>query len=156
MPLIGTTSFHLIKSPKILQHSSPNEDAANTVNYLSRIQLQEMLKHTDLIKPLVHCQERQGLYMIFYIIIQLNRHSSTEPRVYLGIPFTCVTVNLDQCPPPPHTHTHTSYGGLRGQKFLILITLDRQKRHFWEKNYIKNYFYLLKSTKSIKTTSQKC
>ena len=38
-------------------------------------------------------------------------------------------------------------------KFLILITLDCWKRHFWEKNYIGNYFHLLKSTK---TTSQKC
>ena len=44
----------------------------------------------------------------------------------------------------------------RAQKLLILITLDRCKRHFWEKNYIKNYFYLLKKTKSNKTTSQKC
>ena len=35
----------------------------------------------------------------------------------------------------------------------ILIILDRWKRHFREKNYIENYFYLLKSTK---TTSQKC
>ena len=45
---------------------------------------------------------------------------------------------------------------LRGQKFFILITLDCWKRHFREKNYIENYFYLLKSTKSTKTTSQKC
>ena len=37
--------------------------------------------------------------------------------------------------------------------FLILITLDRWKRHFRVKNYIENYFYLLKSTK---ITSQKC
>ena len=47
-------------------------------------------------------------------------------------------------------------GGLRGRKFLILITLDRWKKHFREKNYIENYFYVLKSTKSTKTTSQKC
>ena len=47
-------------------------------------------------------------------------------------------------------------GGLRGRKFLIWITLDRWKRHFREKNYIENYFYLLKSSKSTKTTSQKC
>ena len=40
--------------------------------------------------------------------------------------------------------------GLRGWKFLILTTLNRWKRHFWEKNYIKNYFYLLKSTKVLK------
>ena len=46
--------------------------------------------------------------------------------------------------------------GLRGWKFLILITLDRCERHFQEKNYIENYFYVLKSTKSSKTTSQKC
>ena len=46
--------------------------------------------------------------------------------------------------------------GLRGRKCLILITLDRWKRYFREKNYIENYFYLLKSTKSTKTTSQKC
>ena len=46
--------------------------------------------------------------------------------------------------------------GLRGWKFLSLITLDRWKRHFWEKNYIENYFHLLKRTESTKTTSQKC
>ena len=46
--------------------------------------------------------------------------------------------------------------GLRVRKFLILTTLDRWKRHFREQNYIENYFYLLKSTKSTKTTSQKC
>ena len=34
--------------------------------------------------------------------------------------------------------------GLRGWKFFILITLDCWKRHFREKNYMKNYFYLLK------------
>ena len=45
--------------------------------------------------------------------------------------------------------------GLRVRKFLILTTLDRWKRHFREQNYIENYFYLLKSTKSTKTTSQK-
>ena len=37
---------------------------------------------------------------------------------------------------------------------LILLTLDRCKRHFREKNYIENYFYLLQSSKSTKTTSQ--
>ena len=46
--------------------------------------------------------------------------------------------------------------GQRARKFLISITLDRWKRHFWEKNYIENYFYLLKSTKSTKTSSRKC
>ena len=46
--------------------------------------------------------------------------------------------------------------GLRGQKILILTTLDCWKRHFQKQNYIENYFYLLKSTKSTKTTSQKC
>ena len=30
------------------------------------------------------------------------------------------------------------------------------KKHFWGKNYIENYFYLLNSTKSTKTASQKC
>ena len=49
-----------------------------------------------------------------------------------------------------------SWWGLRRRRFLILTTLDRWKRHFWEQNYIENYFYLLKSTKSTKTTSQKC
>ena len=67
-------------------------------------------------------------------------YSSAEPRVYLGIPFTRVTVNL---------------WGLRGRKLLILTNLDRWKRHFREQNYIENYFYLLKSTKSTKTTFQK-
>ena len=47
-------------------------------------------------------------------------------------------------------------GGWGDEKLLILITLDCWKRHFWEKNYIESYFYLLKSTKSTKTTSQKC
>ena len=37
---------------------------------------------------------------------------------------------------------------------LILITLDCWKRHFREKNYIEKYFYLLKRSKSTKTTSQ--
>ena len=46
--------------------------------------------------------------------------------------------------------------GLRGRKFLILITLGHWKRHFRKKNYFENYFYLLKSTKSTKTTTQKC
>ena len=45
--------------------------------------------------------------------------------------------------------------GQRQKKPLILITLDSWKRRFWEKNYIKNYFYLLKNTKSTKTTLQK-
>ena len=43
-----------------------------------------------------------------------------------------------------------------GWTFLILITLDHWKKHFREKNYIENYFCLLKSTKTTKTTSQKC
>ena len=46
--------------------------------------------------------------------------------------------------------------GLRGRKLLILITLDHWKRHFRENNYIEIYFYLLKSTKSTKATSQRC
>ena len=71
---------------------------------------------------------------------------SAAPRVYLGIPFTRVTINLDQWPRV----------GAEGRKFLILITVDRWKRHFREKNYIGNYFYLLKSTKSTKSTFQKC
>ena len=58
--------------------------------------------------------------------------NSAEPRVYLGISFTCVTVNLDYWP---------LWWGLRGRKFLILIILDHWKRHFQEKNYIENYFY---------------
>ena len=49
-----------------------------------------------------------------------------------------------------------SWWGLRGWKIFILIALDRWKRHFREKNYIENYFYLLKSTKSTKTTFRKC
>ena len=46
--------------------------------------------------------------------------------------------------------------GLQGEKKFIFITLDHWKRYFQEKNYIENYFYLLKSTKSTKTISQKC
>ena len=30
------------------------------------------------------------------------------------------------------------------------------EKALWKTNYIKNYFYLLKSTKSTTTTSQKC
>ena len=45
--------------------------------------------------------------------------------------------------------------GAEGTKNFILITLDCWKRHFREKNYIENYSYLLKSTKSAKTTSPK-
>ena len=60
-------------------------------------------------------------------------------------------------PPPLHTHTHTyTMVGAEGTKIFNLITLDRWKRHFREKNYIENYFYFLKNTKSTKTTSQKC
>ena len=46
--------------------------------------------------------------------------------------------------------------GLRGQKLLILTTLDCWERHFREQNYIENYFYFIKSTKSTKSTPQKC
>ena len=53
-------------------------------------------------------------------------------------------------PPSPQ------WWGLRRRKFLLLITLYCWKRHFREKNDIENYFYLLKSTESTKTTSQKC
>ena len=52
--------------------------------------------------------------------------------------------------PPPH------WWGLRGWNFLIVTTLDFWKRYFRDHNCIGNYFYLLKSTKSTKTTSQKC
>ena len=57
----------------------------------------------------------------------------------------------DIAAPPPSPSP--AWWRLRGQTSLILITLDRWKRHFQEKNYIDNYFYSLKSTK---TTSQKC
>ena len=46
--------------------------------------------------------------------------------------------------------TPTPWLGLRGQKLLILITLDCWKRHFLEKNYIENSFYLLKVLKVLK------
>ena len=46
--------------------------------------------------------------------------------------------------------------GLRRWNFLILTTPDSWKRHFWEQNYIENCFYVLRSTKSTKTTFQKC
>ena len=69
------------------------------------------------------------------------------------------TVYLCYCKPklvtPPSPLPFPPWWGLRWWKSFILITLDRWKRHFWEKNYIENYFYLLKSTKSTKTTSQK-
>ena len=85
-----------------------------------------------------------GIFKIQYVIDgPLEIFIIVKPRVYLGILFTCVTVNLDQWPP--------TWWGLRGWKFLILITLDCWKRYFQERNYIENYFYLLKSTK---TTSQ--
>ena len=41
-------------------------------------------------------------------------------------------------------------------KIFDLIALDCWKKHFLENNYIENYFYLLKSSKNTKTTSQKC
>ena len=42
--------------------------------------------------------------------------------------------------------------GAEGKKIFDFDnpTLDRWKRHFREKSYIENYFYLLKSTKSTK------
>ena len=63
------------------------------------------------------------------------------------------TINPCYCKLRLVTHP---WWGLRGRKFLILITLGRWKKHFQEKKYIKNYFYLRKSTKTTKTTSQKC
>ena len=39
--------------------------------------------------------------------------------------------------------------GARGQKNLILTTLNCWKRPFWEQNYIENYFYLLKILKLL-------
>ena len=67
---------------------------------------------------------------------------SAEPRVYLGITSTRVTVNLRLVTPsrPPFP---IPWWGLRGGKFLILITLDRWKRHFREKNYIEKVLKLL-------------
>ena len=52
---------------------------------------------------------------------------------------------------PPSLH-----GGSWGGKKILTLNLDRWKKYFREKNYIENYFYLLKSTKSTKTTSEKC
>ena len=75
------------------------------------------------------------IYLFIYIC-------SVEPRVYMGIPLTRVTVNLDKWPPPPMV-------GARGQKNLILTTLNCWKRPFWEQNYIENYFYLLKLLKLL-------
>ena len=45
--------------------------------------------------------------------------------------------------------------GAEGTKKFYFDTLDCWKRHFREKNYTENYSYLLKSTKSAKTTSPK-
>ena len=42
------------------------------------------------------------------------------------------------------------------KNFWFWFLTFRWKRHFRGKNYIENYFYLLKSTKRTKTTSQKC
>ena len=71
---------------------------------------------------------------------------SAKPRVYLGILFSCYC----------KLRLVTPHGGAEGMNIFYLITLDCWKRHFREENCIQNYFYLLKSTKSIKTTSQKC
>ena len=72
---------------------------------------------------------------------------SAEPRVYLGdTVYSCYCKFRLKIPP---------WWGLRGRKILILTNLDRWKRHFREQNYIENYFYLLKSTKSTKTNFQK-
>ena len=65
-----------------------------------------------------------------------------------------------------HTYTHTLPSpplpplllhmvGTEGITFFDLTTLDCYKRHFREQYYIENYFFLLKSTKITKTTSQK-
>ena len=48
--------------------------------------------------------------------------------------------------PPP---LPSPWWGLSWRKSLILITLDRWKRHFREENYIENYFYLLKVLKVL-------
>ena len=72
---------------------------------------------------------------------------SAEPRVYLGIPFTRVTVNLDLRLVTCEAPLSPQWWGLRGWKFLILTTLDCWKKHFGEKNYIELQFtsiYLLK------------
>ena len=46
--------------------------------------------------------------------------------------------------------------GAEGVKNFDFDKQDCWKRHFLEKNYIKNYFYIPKITKSTKTTCQKC
>ena len=51
---------------------------------------------------------------------------------------------------------HRQHLKQKNRNFLIVTTLDFWKRYFRDHNCIGNYFYLLKSTKSTKTTSQKC
>ena len=82
-------------------------------------------------------------------VYQNHLHSQCRTQSIFGDSiYSCYCkLRLVTPPPPP-------WLGLRGQKILILITLDRWKRHFREKNYIENYFSLLESTKSSKTTSQ--
>ena len=46
--------------------------------------------------------------------------------------------------------------GAEGTKIFDFDNPRSLEKAFREKNYIENYFFLLKSTKSIKTTSQKC
>ena len=77
--------------------------------------------------------------------LQCQTHSIFEDTVY-----SCYCkLRLVTWPPPLSPMV-----GAEGTKNLI--TLDRWKRHFREKNYIENYFYFLKSTKITKIVSQKC
>ena len=46
--------------------------------------------------------------------------------------------------------------GAEGTKLFDFDNPRQWNRHFQEQNYIENYFYLLKSTKSTKTAYQKC
>ena len=81
-------------------------------------------------------------------------HVQCQTQIIFGDTIYSCYCKFKLVTPPPFPPPHG--GGWGVEKFLILITLDCWKRHFQEQNYIENYFYLLKSTKSTKTTSQKC
>ena len=76
-------------------------------------------------------------------------HIIAKPRVYLEIGDTvhsCYCKFRLMTPP---------WWGLTGQRFLILTTLDRWKRHFREQNYIEN-ISLLKRRKIFVILNKVC
>ena len=78
------------------------------------------------------------------------RHKQCWPQSIFGD-----TIHLCYCRLRLVTRKSPLMVGAEGRKIFDFDNLDHWKRHFQEKNYIENYFYLVKSTKSTKITSQK-